>query len=92
MATTHERALALYYQLRPGAYAAYNNYVLVRTPPDLQADMDGILAPNQPKVMLSSGQLVPVVDYVGATVPGSPAVAEVVSPDEGKVKLQQVAG
>lgn len=87
MPTTHERALELYYSLRPGAYNAYNNFVLLRTPHDLQADMDGILAPNIPKVMLSSGQLVPVVDSTGAAVAGSPGTAEVINPDSGKIHL-----
>ena len=88
-ATTNEaRALALYYELRPAAIAAYNTYFLARTPAYLQPAMDGVLAPNQPKVMLSSGQLIPVKNYDDAIVPGSPGVATVLNADSGFVKLQ----
>jgi hypothetical protein len=87
MTTPHEIALEMYYALRPAAIAAYNNYILVRTPAYLQAEMDGILAPNEPKIMLSTGQLVPVIDHLDAPVPGSPGTAQVLTSDTGNVKL-----
>jgi len=90
MATDAEEALALYLKLRPGAYDAYNRFILSRTPPELQAAMDLTLAPNAPKVMLSSGQLIPVIDHEERVVPGSPAVATVLNMDTGYVQLQQV--
>lgn len=59
---TYDRALMLYYQLRPMAIEEYDQYILSRCPAELQADMYNILAPDLPKLMLSDTQQVPLKD------------------------------
>lgn len=76
MSESYDEALKLYYELRPAAIAQYNRYILSRTPADLQADMDTVLAPNLPKLMISDTQAVPICDAGGTPLPGSPGYAK----------------
>jgi hypothetical protein len=91
MTTPAERAVELYFALRPGAIKAYNDYFLTRTPADIQPEMYIELAPDTPKVMMSNGQPCAVVDSDEVEVPGSPGVCVI---DEsltgGHVKLAEV--
>ena len=73
--STYDEALALYYSLRPAAIDAYNKFILSRCPAEWQADMDTILAPNLPKLMVSDTQPVPIKDENGVELPGSPGTA-----------------
>jgi hypothetical protein len=83
----YDETLKLYYALRPGAINEYNKFILQQTPPEMQADMDGILAPNLPKLMLSDTQPVPVKDASGVDVPGSPGPARVTDEYSGHIEL-----
>jgi hypothetical protein len=87
MATPYEQALELYYQLRPAAIEAYNRHFLIRTPAHLQADMDAVLAPNLPKLMISDTQQVVVKDTAGNDVPGSPGTARATTQYTGYIEL-----
>ena len=80
-------ATELYYQLQPQAVAEYNKYFLARTPAHLQADMDTLLAPDLPKIMVSDTQPVRVCDAEGNDVPGSPGTARATSGTTGYIEL-----
>lgn len=85
--STYDEALELYYKLRPAAIDAYDRHILSRTPPNLQADMDAILAPNLPKLMISDTQPVPIKNNAGVDVPGSPGHARATSDFTGYIVL-----
>lgn len=70
-------AIELYYQLRPAAIEAYDDYILSRTPAHLQPYMRVTLAPDLPKLMISDTQPVPIKDDQDPPqdVPGSPGIA-----------------
>jgi len=87
MTTSYDEALDLYYKLRPAAIEAYDEYILTRTPARLQADMDTILAPNAPKLMISDTQAVPIKNESGVDVPGSPGTARATSDFTGYIEL-----
>jgi hypothetical protein len=85
--STHDEALALYYQLQPAAVEEYDQYILTRTPANLQADMNNILAPNLPKMMMSDTQPIPVKNSEGQDVPGSPGICRATGQESGYVEL-----
>lgn len=91
MTTNAERANELYYQLRPAAIAAYNAYFLARTPAYIQPEMDALLAPNAPKLMISEGEIIPVKDAADppVAVPGSPGTARGDGQGNGYIELVQ---
>jgi len=90
MASTYQQALEIYYNLRPGAITAYNNHILLRTPAYLQADMDVILAPNQPKLMISDTQQVPLKDEQAVPIPGWVGTARAETQYSGYIELTPV--
>ena len=83
----YDETLKLYYALRPGAIDEYNKFILQHTPPEMQPDMDAILEPSLPKLMLSDTQQVPVKDASGVDVPGSPGMARVTEAYTGHIEL-----
>jgi hypothetical protein len=85
MPTEQERAEEYYYQLRPGAINAYNQYFLSRTPTELQDEMNVLLAPDLPKLMISDTQAVRICDPAGVELPGSPGRAHATSQYEGYI-------
>lgn len=85
--SSYDRALALYYELRPLAIKAYDIYILARTPAELQADMDGILAPGLPKLMMSDTQPVPLKDESAVTLPGWKGTCRAVDQYSGYVEV-----
>jgi hypothetical protein len=87
MTTTYEQALALYYSLRPEAIAAYDRFILSRTPPALQPDMFAVLAPNLPKLMLSDTQIVPLKDEAGVDLPGWKGTCRATSQYSGYIEV-----
>lgn len=87
--STYDEALALYYRLRPAAIEAYDRHILTRTPAELQPDMDAILAPGLPKLMISDTQAVPIKDAAGVDVPGSPGTARASGQYTGYIELIQ---
>lgn len=70
-------ATEYYNRLRPGAIDEYNTYILTRTPAELQDEMNILLAPDTPKLILSDTQAVRVCDVQGNDLSGSPGHAHV---------------
>jgi hypothetical protein len=87
MPTPMEIATELYYALRPGAIDAYNRHFLVRTPADLQPEMDALLAPDAPKLMLSDNQPVPLKDEAAAPIVGWIGVCRATSQYSGYIEI-----
>jgi hypothetical protein len=87
--TEAERQMAeateYYYRLRPGAIDEYNKYFLTRTPAYLQDEMNTLLAPDLPKLMISDTQPVRICDAQGTELPGSPGHAHATSQYEGYI-------
>ena len=85
MATNEERAQDLHDKIEPEAQESYFQYILTRTPPDLQDEMRVIIeadfTPEPPpanQVVVSDGQTVPVTQQNGDPYPGAPGVLRVV--------------
>jgi len=82
-----QAATEMYYALRPGAIDEYNKYFLARTPANLQPAMDGLLAPDLPKIMVSDGQIVPLKDEAGVPLPGWKGTARAVDQYSGYIEV-----
>jgi len=84
MPTVAERAADLYAQLKPAANAAADDYILKRTPADLQAAMSTLIGTD---IVINNGDPVAVTNFAGAAMPGSPGVAQIAGGALTAIKL-----